>query len=108
LLEISKRLYEAAPENADYTRDLWVSYWRMADLAEKYPRERGGRSWWRRAAALLAGRQGVPPRQETGPEEAQIWWRRAYDVLAGMKRRGLFLSPEDKSILEQLARKAGQ
>ena len=33
-LTIRKRLADAAPENADYARDLWVSYWKMANLAE--------------------------------------------------------------------------
>ena len=34
-LKIRRRLADAAPENADYARGLWVSYWKMAALAEK-------------------------------------------------------------------------
>ena len=107
-LTIAQRLADAAPENADYARDLWVSYWRMANLAEEHPEERGGRSWWRRAADALVGRQAIRPRAQADPGESQIWWRRAYDVLSGMKRRGVFLSPEDEGFLEQLARKVGR
>ena len=107
-LKIRQRLADAAPENADYARDLWLSYWRMADLAEKHPEERGGRSWWRRAADALAGRQAIPPGAKAAPGDARIWWRRAYDVLSGMKRRGVFLSSEDEGFLDQLARKVGR
>ena len=33
-LTIRQRLANAAPENADYARNLWVSYWKLAALAE--------------------------------------------------------------------------
>ena len=79
-LTIRQRLADAAPENADYARDLWVSYWKMAALAENSSSE----------------------------DEALPRWRRAYDVLSGMKRRGVFLSPEDEGFLDQLARKVGR
>ena len=65
--------------HADYRRDLWVWYWRMADPAE----------------------------QNSDQPDAESWWRRAYDVLAGMKRRGLFVSPEDEGFLRQIAAKLG-
>ena len=107
-LTIAKRLADAAPENADYARDLWVSYVKMANLAEKHPKKGDGRSWWRRAADALAGRQAIPPGAKAAPGDARIWWRRAYDVLSGMKRRGVFLSPEDEGVLDQLARKVGR
>ena len=76
-LTIRKRLAGAAPENADYACDLWVSYWRMAALAEN----------------------------SSSRDEALPWWRCVYDVLSGMKRKGVFLSPEDEGFLDQLARK---
>jgi hypothetical protein len=85
-----------------------VSYWKLADLADKHPEERGGRSWWRRAADVVAGRQSIPARAEAEPDDARIWWRRAYDVLVGMKQRGMFISPEDEGFLEQIARKVGR
>jgi hypothetical protein len=78
-LRIARRLAEAAPDNADYARDLWVSCWRMADLAER----------------------------ESTPSEALAWWRQAYTVLSGMKQKGLFLSPKDEGFLRRLAAKVG-
>jgi len=35
------------------------------------------------------------------------WRRKAHDTLAGMKRRGLFVSPQDEGFLPQLRAKAG-
>ena len=34
-------------------------------------------------------------------------WRRAYDILLGMLQRGLFVSPADQRVLEQLRAKVG-
>ena len=76
-LSIRERLAASDPANAEWQRDLWVSYWRLADLCERQ----------RKAA------------------EARGWWRRAHDVLAGMKQRGLHLSPQDEQFLETLRRK---
>ena len=46
--------------------------------------------------------------ERTGQTEAEEWWRRAYETLAGMKRRGLFVSPQDEGFLAQLREKAGE
>ena len=73
-LEIAERLAENAPENADYARDLWVSYWRMASLEED------------------VGDQA----------NALRWWQRAHDILQGMVDRGLHVSPEDHGFLQQI------
>ncbi len=54
-------LSERNPQSADYARDLWVLYWRLADLSEK-----NGKA-----------------------AEAMDWYRKAHDTLAGMKQRGL-------------------
>ena len=78
-LAIAERLAAQDPTNADWQRNLWVSYWRMAVLAEK-----SGRA-----------------------DEAKTHWRKAHDTLAGMKRRGLFVSPQDEGFLPQLRAKAG-
>ncbi len=72
-----QRLAAADPSNAGWQRDLFVSYWRMADIAEK-----------------------------TGTGDALEWWRKANDLLAGMKQRGIML-PTDEQYLEQLRQKVG-
>jgi hypothetical protein len=78
-LDIIQRLAAFDPGNAGWQRDLWVSCWRMADRAE----------------------------QSANPNEASTWWRRAYDVLSGMKRKGLFISPQDEPFLRRLEEKLG-
>ncbi|MGO9922306.1 MAG: tetratricopeptide repeat protein, partial [Isosphaeraceae bacterium] len=78
-LKIRQRLADAAPDNADYARGLWVSYWRMARIAEGSDR----------------------------PDAALEWWRRAYEVLNGLKQAGRFVSPEDEGFLKQLEKKMG-
>jgi hypothetical protein len=50
----AKRQADAGPENAAYTRDLFVTYCRMADLAETQPNSDDDRIWSRRAYELLA------------------------------------------------------
>ena len=71
---------EAAPENADFARDLWVCCWRMAKMDET----------------------------EGRTESARRWWRLAYDTVCGMKQRGMFISPEDEPHVRRLADKAGR
>jgi tetratricopeptide (TPR) repeat protein len=78
-LTIRKRLSAVAPENADYARDVWVSCSKMATLAEDHP----------------------------STLEARTWWLHAHDVLAGMKRRGMFVSPEDEGFLRRTEKKLG-
>ena len=75
-LAVSERLAAADPSNAGWQRDLWVSYWRMADMLER-----------------------------SGEKEAIDWWRRAYAVLSSMKQRGLFISPSDEKAFDFLRRK---
>ena len=75
-LAVSERLAAADPSNAGWQRDLWVSYWRIADMLER-----------------------------SGEKEAIDWWRRAYAVLSSMKAKGLFISPGDLKFLETLRRK---
>ncbi len=77
---IAQRLAASDPDNADWQRDLWVSYWKLADLSEK-----NGQA-----------------------AEARETWRKAYRVIAGMKERGLHLSPQDEGFLQRLRQKAGE
>jgi hypothetical protein len=58
---------------------LYISYWRIADLAER----------------------------QNNPREARTYWKQAFDVLSGIDKRGLHLSPEDRQILEALRGKIG-
>ena len=78
-LAIAKKLAKAAPSNTGWQRDLWVSYWRLADLAE----------------------------QQKKDSEAQGYWKKAFEVLSGIESRGLYLSPQDRQYLEILRSKAG-
>ena len=73
-LTIRKTLATSDPGNTDWQRDLWVSYWRLADLAER--------------------------RMKAG--EAQAYWKQAFDILSAIDKRGLHLSPEDRQYLEAL------
>jgi len=74
---IRERLAVSDPSNAEWQRDLFVNYWKMADLAEK-----------------------------SGTGEALAWWRKAYEQLSGMKARGIML-PTDEQYLADLRQKAG-
>ena len=65
--------------NTQWQRDLMVSYWKLADLAEK----------------------------QNKPREARTYWKQAFDVLSGIDKRGLHLSPEDRQFLETLRGKLG-
>ena len=73
-----RRLAASDPGNAGWQRDLWVSYWRMATVAERSQRDAG-----------------------------RPWWQKAYEVLDAMKRRGLFVSSQDESFLAQIKTKLG-
>jgi len=70
-------MVRADPSNAGWQRDLVVSYWRMADMAEK-----------------------------SGPGDARGWWRQAYEKLLDMQARGIML-PTDEQYLTVLREKAG-
>jgi hypothetical protein len=76
-LAIAARLAAADASNAGWQRDVFVSYWKLADVAEK-----------------------------SGTGDALEWWRKAYDTLSAMKQRGIML-PTDEQYLEQLKNKIG-
>jgi hypothetical protein len=78
-LAIGKKLAAGDPRNTQRQRDLYVSYWRMAGLAET----------------------------QKHPRDARTYWKQAFDVLLGIDKRGLHLSPEDRQLLETLRRKVG-
>ncbi|MBS0160268.1 MAG: hypothetical protein JSS26_16955, partial [Nitrospira sp.] len=65
--------------NTQWQRDLWVSYWKLADLAE----------------------------QQKHISEARDYWKNAFEILSGIDKRGLHLSPEDREFLDTLRQKAG-
>ena len=67
------------PSNTQWQRDLSVSYWKLADLAE----------------------------EQKNPREASTYWKQAFHVLSGIDKRGLHLSPEDRQFLETLRGKVG-
>ncbi len=67
------------PSNTQWQRDLSVSYWKLADLAER----------------------------QNNSREARTYWKQAFDVLSGIDKRGLHLSPEDRQFLETLRGKVG-
>ena len=75
-LAIRERLAAADPGNAGWQRDLWVSYWRIGSVAE-----------------------------QAGDDDAVEWWRKAVETLEGIKRRRLFMSPQDEQVLEDLRQK---
>ena len=77
-LAIAERLARQDPGNADWQRDLWVSYMKMATVVE-----------------------------QTGSGDARDWWRKAHDTLAAMKQRGIML-PTDQQYLDQLRQKMGE
>jgi hypothetical protein len=70
------RLVRRNPNSADFARDLWVSYCRMAQIEE-----------------------------HTGGGKALDCWRKAYAAISEMKQRGILL-PTDEQYLETLAAKA--
>ena len=76
-LAIRSKLADSDPRNSEWQRDLYVSYWLLADLAE----------------------------QSNQSKEARGYWQKAFDVLSGIDKRGLHVSPEDRRFLEQLRQK---
>jgi hypothetical protein len=78
-LAIAKKLAAGDPSNTQWQRDLSVSYWKFADLAEK----------------------------QNNSRETRTYWKQAFDVLSGIDKRGLHLSPEDRQFLETLRGKVG-
>ena len=74
---VAQRLAAADPTNAGWQRDLWVSYYKTANVCE-----------------------------DAGDAEAPRLWRMAHDILSGMKQRGLFISPQDERFLQLLRSKA--
>jgi hypothetical protein len=78
-LGIAKKLAARDRSNTQWQRDLWISFWRLADIAEG---------------------------QEKA-DEAKGYWTQAFDVLSGIEKQGLQLSPQDRQSLETLRRKAG-
>jgi hypothetical protein len=70
-LEILQRLAESDPTNAGRQRDVCISCWRMAEIAER-----------------------------AGTGDAGEWWCKAHGYLADMKQRGIML-PADEPYLQR-------
>jgi tetratricopeptide (TPR) repeat protein len=78
-LRIAQRLAESDPANAAWQRDLWVLYWRVANILE-----------------------------QQGSKEALSYWRQAHDTLTAMVENDLFVSPQDMQFLDGLRAKVDQ
>jgi hypothetical protein len=77
-LAIIKKLVEADPSNAQWQRDLYMSYCKSADLAERRNKS----------------------------TEAKGYWKQGFEVLSDIDKRGLHIQPEDWKNLEILRQKA--
>ncbi|MBN2577250.1 MAG: tetratricopeptide repeat-containing protein, partial [Deltaproteobacteria bacterium] len=77
-LGIRERLAGSDPSNASWQRDLWVSYGKMGNVLAR-----------------------------SNTAESAEWFRKALQQLLEMKRRGLFISPADERILQQLRARFG-
>jgi hypothetical protein len=78
-LTIGEELRCRAPDSADYARDLWISYWRMADINEK-----------------------------VGNNSSKYWWHKSFQTLNNMKMSESFISKEDEKYLKFLRKKTGK
>lgn len=70
---------ESDPANAAWQRDLWVSYWRVANVLE-----------------------------QQDSEDATDYWRRAQDTLAAMVDIDLFVSQHDMQFFDRLRARVDQ
>ncbi|MGB9881106.1 MAG: hypothetical protein ACPLRM_10120, partial [Anaerolineae bacterium] len=77
-LVIIERLAASDASNAEWQRDLWVTYSLIA-------------------AAL----------ENSGDSSAIEWWQRTYDVFSDMKRAGMDISPADEQYYQWLRQKLG-
>ena len=64
-LTIAKRLADAAPENADYARDLSVSYNKLGDLARSGGDPAAARRYYEDGLTIGSGWPTRPPRTPT-------------------------------------------
>jgi hypothetical protein len=76
-LAIAKKLAAADPGNTQWQRDLWVSCWKLAKLAERRKKS----------------------------DEALAFSKQALEILSGIEQRGLHLSPADLKFLAKLRKK---
>jgi TIR domain len=122
-----KRLSDAAPENADYARDLSVSYDKLGDLALSGGDPAAARRFYEDGLTIRKRLSDAAPEnadsardlwvsywriatmteQGNDPADALAWWRRAHDVLDGLKHAGRFVSADDEGYLKQLKAKLG-
>lgn len=76
--DLGGRDYPERLAKAEWQRDLWVSYWRLADHCEK-----SGQA-----------------------EEALVWWRQVNSALAAMKQRGILLPTGEDHVAAFQAKRA--
>lgn len=72
-LTIRLRLAQADPSNAQAQRDVWVTHYQIAEMLER-----------------------------NKSAEATAHYRTARDLIRGMKEKGLFVSPDDLKVLDDL------
>jgi len=120
-LAIAQRLAAAAPSNSEWQRDLTVSHTKLGQVlgaqgdlggalaayqnalanAQRLAAADPSNVLWQRDLWVAYLKMAVISRQ-SGTGAALQWFRKAHDALAGMKRRGLFLSPQDEETLARL------
>ncbi|MFM8264213.1 MAG: hypothetical protein ACKN9S_18180, partial [Pirellula sp.] len=121
-LEVRQRLSKAAPENADYARNLSVSYERLGDLSRALGEASKAGEYYQKALEVSQRLSKAAPEnadyardlwvsywrlashcESTGnPTAASRWWQLAHNTLQGMLDKGLFVSREDLQYLEQI------
>jgi hypothetical protein len=77
--EIAKNLAARDPENTQWQRELFVSYYKLADIAER----------------------------EGNVEAARTLFKQSHDVLNAIAAKATHVSPEDMKWLATLKKKAG-
>ena len=127
VIDLEETRRASAPENADYARDLSVSYNKMGDLFRALGHRVQAREFYEKALEVRERLSESAPenadyaralsvscvRMASLEEDAQDpirslgWWRRAHDILQSMVDRGLHVSPEDLGFLQQIKAKIG-
>ncbi|MFN7795292.1 MAG: TIR domain-containing protein [Planctomycetota bacterium] len=124
-LSVMEHLSKAAPENADYARDLSVSYERLGDLSLALGDASKAGEYYQKALDVRLRLSKAAPEnadyardlwvsywrcashcESTGdPSAASSWWQLAYNTLQKMVDKGLFVSGEDLQYLDAIRAK---
>ena len=121
-----ERLASQDPGNAGWQRDLSVSQekvgdvrWAQGDLPgalsiyeasltvrERLASQEPGNAGWQRDLSVSYAKIGSVV-LSTQPNTAHRWFQKAHDTLLGMKQAGMYISPQDEGILQQLKQMLG-